>query len=142
MEDECFKYFDKIESMGGVVSCIEKGFFQREIAVSAHKYQKEIEDKKLIVVGVNEYVDEKVQIPILKIDQEIEEKQIRRLEKIKKERDKNKVEYTLTKLRNGIKNNENLMPYFIDCVKVYGTLGEICQVLRDEYGTYKEPIMY
>ncbi|MDI6708698.1 MAG: methylmalonyl-CoA mutase family protein [Candidatus Thermoplasmatota archaeon] len=143
IEEECWKYFDKIEALGGVIACIEKGFFQREIASSAYNYQKEIEQRKRIVVGVNEFVEEeKVPIPILRIDPEVEKRQIARLEKVRKERSKEMVEQSLADLIKGIRSGDNLMPYFIKCVKVYATLGEICQVLRDEYGTYKEPVMY
>jgi len=143
MEEECLKYFDRIESLGGVISCIEKGFFQREIAQSAYQYQKEIEDKKRIVVGVNEYVEEeKTPIPVLKIDPKIEQKQIKRLQKVRKERDKSKVEHQLDRLGKGIDRNENLMPYFIECVNVYATLGEICDVLREKYGLYKEVVTF
>ncbi|MDI6887982.1 MAG: methylmalonyl-CoA mutase family protein [Candidatus Thermoplasmatota archaeon] len=143
IEEECWKYFDKIEALGGVIACIEKGFFQREIASSAYNYQKEIEQRKRIVVGVNEFVEEeKVPIPILRIDPEVEKRQIARLEKVRKERSKEMVEQSLADLIKGIRSGDNLMPYFIKCVKLYATLGEICQVLRDEYGTYKEPAMY
>jgi methylmalonyl-CoA mutase N-terminal domain/subunit len=143
MERNVWEYFDRIEALGGVVSAIEKGFFQREIASSAYKYQKEIEEKKRLLIGVNEYLEEeKVSIPILRVAPEVEHKQLERLAKIKSSRDSSEVSRKLEALRKAIKRDENLMPYFIECVKVYTTLGEICSLLREEYGTYKETITF
>lgn len=143
MEEECYKYWDRVEQLGGVLPAIEKGFFQREIAKSAYKYQKEIDEKKRIVVGVNKYqLDEPIEIPILKMDEKGEERQINRLRKLRKERNNQKVERNLRRLRKAAEGDENLMPYILDCVHSYATLGETCQVLRDVFGEYTEPVIY
>lgn len=143
MEEETYKYFDKIEKLGGVIAGIEKGFFQREIANSAYKYQRDIEKKERIVVGLNEYqMDEEIEIPILKMDPNGEKKHIARLRKVRKERDNKKFQEKMDKLRKAAEGDENLMPYIIDAVKAYGTLGEIAGVLREVFGTYEEPPIY
>jgi methylmalonyl-CoA mutase N-terminal domain/subunit len=143
MEEETYKYWDKVERLGGVLPAIEKGFYQREIANAAYKYQKEIEEKKRIIVGVNEYqMDEPVEIPILKMDEKGEERQINRLKKLRKDRNNQKVDKNLSALRKAAKSDDNLMPYILDCVHSYATLGETCQVLRDVFGEYVEPAIY
>ncbi|KYK22944.1 methylmalonyl-CoA mutase [Thermoplasmatales archaeon SG8-52-4] len=143
MEEETYQYWDKVDKLGGVLPAIEKGFYQREIANAAYKYQKEIEEKKQIVVGVNDYqMDEPVEIPILQMDEKGEERQINRLKKLRKERNNQKVEKNLSALRKAAMGDENLMPYILDCVHSYATLGETCQVLRDVFGEYKEPAIY
>ena len=143
MEEETYKYFDKIEKLGGVIPAIEKGFFQREIAESAYRYQKETDGNKLITVGVNKYkMDESIDIPILKMDEKGEGRQINRLKKLRKDRDKAKFERNLSRLRKAAEGDENLMPYILDCVHSYATLGETCGVLRDVFGEYKEPAIY
>lgn len=143
IEEEAWKYFDKIDALGGVIAGIEKGFFQMEIANSAYKYQKEIEQKKRIVVGVNEYIeDEKVHVPILRVDPNVEKRQIERLTKVRKERDAKKVQACLGELRRAAEKEQNLMPYILNCVRVYGTLSEICDVLRKVFGEYKEPALF
>ena len=143
MEEETYKYWDKVERLGGVLPAIEKGFFQREIANAAYKYQKEIELEKRIVVGVNRYkLDEEIDIPILKMDEKGEERQIKRLNKLKKDRNNQKVKRNLDALRKASNGEDNLMPYILDCVHSYATLGETCQVMRDVFGEYKEPAIY
>jgi len=143
MEEECYRYWDRVEQLGGVIPAIEKGFFQREIAKSAYKYQKEIDEHKRIIVGVNKYqLDEPIEIPILKMDEKGEERQINRLKKLRKERNNQKVERNLKRLRKAAEGDENLMPYILDCVHSYATLGETCQVLRDVFGEYTEPVIY
>ena len=143
MEEECYKYWDRVEQLGGVIPAIEKGFFQREIAHAAYKYQKEIDEHKRIIVGVNKYqLDEPIDIPILKMDEKGEERQINRLKKLRKERNNQKVERNLERLRKAAEGDENLMPYILDCVHSYATLGETCQVLRDVFGEYEEPVIY
>jgi len=143
MEEETYQYWDKVEKLGGVLPAIEKGFYQREIANAAYKYQKEIEGKKRIVVGVNEYqIDEPVDIPILKMDEKGEERQINRLKKLRKDRNKQKYDRTIKALKKAAEGDENLMPYILDCVHAYATLGETCQVLRDVFGEYEEPAIY
>ena len=143
MEEQTYKYFDKIEKLGGVIPAIEKGFFQREIAESAYRYQKETDGNKLITVGVNKYkMDEPIDIPILKMDEKGEGRQINRLKKLRKDRDKAKFERNLDRLRKAAEGDENLMPYILDCVHSYATLGETCGVLREVFGEYKEPAIY
>jgi methylmalonyl-CoA mutase N-terminal domain/subunit len=143
MEEETYKYFDKVEQLGGVIPAIEKGFFQREIAESAYRYQKEVDENKRFIVGVNRYkLDEEPSIPILKMDEKGEERQINRLKKLRKERNAAKVQNHLQRLRKAAKGDENLMPFILDCVHSYATLGETCDVLRDVFGEYKEQAIY
>jgi len=143
MEEETYKYFDKVEQLGGVIPAIEKGFFQREIAESAYRYQKETDENKRVIVGVNQYkLEEDISIPILKMDERGEERQNNRLKKLRKERDNTKVQKYLKSLRKAAEGNENLMPYILTCVHSYATLGEICDVLREVFGEYKEPAIF
>lgn len=143
MEEETFKYFDKIEAMGGVLKGIEKGFFQQEIANSAYKYQTEIEKNERVVVGVNDFTEEgELDIPLLKMDPEGELRQIERLNRLRSERDKSKYEKALANLRKAAEGDENLMPYILEAVKVPATLGETCAVLREVFGEYDEPPIY
>ena len=143
MEEEAYNYFDRIEALGGVIPAIKKGFFQKEIAKSAYQYQKEIDEGKSKVVGVNCYkADEEASIPLLKLDEEGEQQQITRLKRLREERDNYKVTDVLKRLRKAAEGEENLMPYILEAVKVYATLGEACGVLREVFGEYKEPIVY
>jgi methylmalonyl-CoA mutase N-terminal domain/subunit len=143
MEAQTYKYWDHVEKLGGVISAIEKGFYQREIANAAYKYQKEIDENKRTIVGVNNYqTDEVVDIPILKMDEKGEERQINRLKKLRKNRDNNKVDRNLNRLKQAADSDENMMPYILDCVHSYATLGETCQVLRDVFGEYEEVAIY
>jgi methylmalonyl-CoA mutase N-terminal domain/subunit len=144
MEKEVYRYFDRIDTLGGVLPAIKKGFFQQEIARAAYEYQKQIDEKKRTVVGVNDFTsEEELAIPLLKVDPELEEKQVKRLKKLKKERDASKVERALREVERAAENGqENMMPYFMEAVKNYATLGEVCQVLRAVYGEYEEPAIY
>ncbi|MBU7000976.1 MAG: methylmalonyl-CoA mutase family protein [Theionarchaea archaeon] len=144
MEEEVLKYFDRIETLGGVLPAIKKGFFQQEIARAAYEYQKQIDEKKRTVVGVNDFTsEEELAIPLLKVDPELEKKQVRRLQKLKKERNASKVEKVLRDVEKAAENGqENMMPYFMEAVKNHATLGEVCQVLREVYGEYEEPAIY
>jgi methylmalonyl-CoA mutase N-terminal domain/subunit len=141
MEQEAEKYFDEIERRGGVLKCIEEGYFQREIAEAAYRYQKQIESKERIVVGINDFVleDEKVEIPILKIDPEVEREQVRNVQKIREKRDNDKVKRSLENLKEVAQGTENTMPALMECVRCYTTEGEICDVLREVFGEYVEP---
>ena len=143
MEEETYKYFDKIERLGGVIPAIEKSFFQKEIAESAYRYQKEIEDKKRIIVGVNRYkLEEDLGIPLLQMDEKGEERQIQRLNKLRKDRDNAVMQRHLAELRKAAQGTENLMPHLLSCVHSYATLGETCGVLREEFGEYKEQAIF
>ncbi len=143
MEEETYRYFDKVERLGGVIPAIEKGFFQREIAEAAYRYQKEIDDNKRTIAGVNKFqTDEEITIPLLKMDNKGEQKQINRLKKLRKERNQSRFESNLKKLKKAAKGEENLMPYILDCVHGYATLGETCEVLREVFGEYEESAIY
>jgi methylmalonyl-CoA mutase N-terminal domain/subunit len=143
MEQAANTYFDKIEKLGGVLPAIEKGFFQREIAESAARYQTEIEKKERIIVGVNDYVvEEELKVPLLRVDEAGARHQIARLQRVRRERNGAKVEATLNAIRDAArKNRANLMPLFIDAVNAYATLGEMMDVLRKVWGEYKEPVI-
>jgi methylmalonyl-CoA mutase N-terminal domain/subunit len=143
MEEKATEYVQKIDDMGGAIPAIEKGFFQKEIADSAYRYQRETDEKNRIIVGLNEYTIEGEECPItlLRIDPRVEKEQVAELQKLKRERDNRKVNETLEKLHNAAEKDENLMPKIIDAVKAYVTLGEITEVLRKIYGEYKELIV-
>lgn len=143
MEEKAMEYIRKIDDIEGAIPAIEKGFFQKEIADSAYKYQREMDEKKRIVVGVNDYTIEEKGCPIkiLRIDPNVEEEQLAGLKKLKKERNNRKVKGVLEKLHYSAEKDENLMPTMIDAVKSFATLGEITEVLRQVYGEYKELIV-
>jgi methylmalonyl-CoA mutase N-terminal domain/subunit len=142
MEEETYEIFDKIEEFGGVIPAIEVGYFQQEIARSAYRYQREIDTHKRIVVGVNEYrLDEPLTIPLLKMDPEGYERQVSRLEQLKRERDNDDVQRRLDALRQAAEGTDNLMPYIVDAVRAQATLGETCGVLREVFGEYREPVI-
>ncbi len=143
MEEEAYRYFDKIESMGGILEAIKKGYIQREIADTSYRRQKNLESGKEIMVGVNRYVEEGEEpINYLKIDRTAEEIQKKRLENVRKERDSEKVRASLDRLRKAMEDeNENLMPYYIDAVESYATIEEISNVGRDVFGSWKEPVI-
>jgi methylmalonyl-CoA mutase N-terminal domain/subunit len=143
LEQQAYEYFRKIEELGGVIPAIEAGFFQREIAEAAYRYQKEIDEKRRIIVGVNEFVEEEeVKPPILQMDPEGERRQRARLQKLRMERDNERVGQTLAALQEAArKENENLMPYILEAVKAYATLGEITRALKAVWGTWQEPLI-
>lgn len=143
LEAEAESYFAEIERRGGVYKGIEEGYFQREIAKSAYRYQREIERKERIIVGVNDFVmDEKVTIPVLKIDETVERDQVTSLEKVKAGRDNDKVKRTLEDLTKCAKGNGNTMKAILECVRVYASEGEIVDALRPVFGEYQEPPMF
>jgi methylmalonyl-CoA mutase N-terminal domain/subunit len=144
IEEKALEYIEKIDVMGGAVTAIEKGFMQREIVESAYRFQKEVENKKRIFVGVNEFVtEEEVPIPTLKVEPKIEAELVERLKKMKQKRDRTAVEDTLSKLQVAAEKEEvNLMPFIQRAVKEYVTLGEICNALREIYGEYKPPSVF
>ncbi len=140
IEKEAYDYIDKIDRMGGAVAAIEQGYMQQEMAAHAYEYQHEVELGKRTVIGVNKFNDSKklAEQDVLTADLSVGERQIARLEKMKAVRDNEAVKAALEKLREAAKGTENLMPYLIDAVKTYATLGEICGVLREEFGEYKQ----
>jgi len=140
LEKEAYDYFEKIERLGGVVKAIDKGFFQKEISDAAYRYQKEIEEKKRTIVGVNDYVleDEKIEIPVLKIDPEVERIQVQRLKALRERRDGDLVSRRLEALKKAAEGSDNVMPLILDAARAYATLGEIIDVLKGVFGEYKE----
>jgi methylmalonyl-CoA mutase N-terminal domain/subunit len=139
IEHRAFEYIKKIDALGGAVTAIKRGYFQDEIARNAYEYQKQIEDREKIVVGVNKYTTSQEQVKnILVIDDNMIEKQIQRIKKLKDTRDNERISNTLQKLEKAAQGRDNLMPYIIDCVEAYATLGEISDCLRDVFGTYEE----
>lgn len=142
IEQEAIDIINKIDSIGGMVKAIEEGFVQASIQKSAYKYQQDIENQSRVIVGVNKFViDEKPIENLLKIDESVEKNQVNRLKKIKKERDQELVNLALDKLKLAAKGTENLMPHIIQAVKVYASIGEICNVMREVFGEYKENII-
>ncbi|MBA3515676.1 MAG: methylmalonyl-CoA mutase family protein [Pyrinomonadaceae bacterium] len=140
MEDGARDYFRKIDSMGGMVAAIEKGFPQREIQDSAYQYQKAVERGEQVIVGVNKYqMEGEPRIPTLVIDESVRDHQVERLEQTRARRDAGSVNNALEKLQQAAENDENTMPATIEAVRAYATLGEICSALRDVYGVYEEP---
>ncbi|MDI6905456.1 MAG: methylmalonyl-CoA mutase family protein [Candidatus Bathyarchaeia archaeon] len=144
IEERAAKYIEQIDAMEGAVAAIEKGFIQREIVESAYRLQKEVEAKKRIIVGVNEFLtEEKAPIKILRIDPEIEKKLVKRLKQIKRQRNQAKVKEALNKLHKAAEHEDtNLMPFILQAVKEYATLGEICDTLREVFGEYKPPSIF
>ena len=140
IEEEVLKYIEKIDKMGGVLKAIERGFIQKEISDSAYKYQKEIEGKDRIIVGLNKFaIDEDSKIEILRVDSEVEKNQIHILKKLKEKRNNKNIKSILNNIEITAKSDENLIPIILEAVKSNTTLGEICDVLREVFGEYKAP---
>jgi methylmalonyl-CoA mutase N-terminal domain/subunit len=140
LEAEANEYFRKIDELGGVVAAIEKGFQQREIARAAYRYQKEIEENRKLVVGVNAFVDEEeeIDIPLLRIEPETEQQQREAVRKVREGRDNGKVQKCLKELKEAAEGSENLMPFIIEAARCYTTLGEMTSVLKEVFGEYVE----
>jgi methylmalonyl-CoA mutase N-terminal domain/subunit len=129
--------------MGGAVKAIEKGYMQREIVESAYQHQREVENKQRTIVGLNQFkTEEKTPIKTLRINPEVEKKQIQKLQVLKKKRNKKKAAAALNELRKATEANVNLMPFMVKTVKEYATLGEICNVLREIYGEHKPSTVF
>ncbi len=141
MEQGCYEYFEKIDAMGGMIAAIERGFPQKEIHEAAYRYQQAVDRREKIIVGVNEYVVEKepVEVPILSIDESVAEIQGERLRRLRARRDNAKVTRALEALKEAARGTENTMPYILECVRAYATLGEICDALKEVFGEYHEP---
>jgi methylmalonyl-CoA mutase, N-terminal domain len=141
MEAQAEEYFSKIDKLGGVISAIEKNFFQQEIARAAYVYQQEIDKKERVIVGINEFAesDEKIEIPILLIPEEVEKEQVRKLQHLRKKRNNSQVEDKLNQLKSAARTNTNLMPLLVECAKAYCTLGEMVNTLKEVFGEYDEP---
>ena len=142
IEEEAMNYIKKIDELGGAIRAIESGYIQKEIQDAAYNYQMEIESGKRIVVGVNKFqIEEEGHKDILRVDPEVERLQREKLKALKEERDNRLVEDVLMKLKEKANTSENLMPYILDAVKAYATLGEICGVLREVFGEYEQSII-
>ncbi|RJP51777.1 MAG: methylmalonyl-CoA mutase [Anaerolineaceae bacterium] len=142
IEQQAYDYFARIQELGGVIPAIEKGFFQSEISDAAYRYQREIDKGLRRIVGVNAYAEDKpLSIPILKMDPNGYSRQVARLNEVRKTRDSGRVGQTLDRLRIACEGTENTMPYLMDCVHTYCTLGEIIGVMTKVFGKYEEPTM-
>ncbi len=140
LEKEAWDYIEEIEEQGGVLKAIENGYFQRQIADAAYRYQMEIERGRRVLVGVNRFkrANEKIEIEILKIDPSVEKKQIEKLAKVKRERSNAEVERALEELKRRAQGSENLMPAILDCARAHATIGEIINELKSVFGEYRE----
>ena len=140
MEKGAHEYFKKLDDLGGMVSAIEKGFPQNEIREASYTYQKEIDNNERIIVGVNKFMTKEEQpIETLKIEPEIEKKQVKKLQAFKKNRDNNRLNNALEDLKKVAESGKSVMPTIIEAVKLYATVGEICNTLKEVFGEYKEP---
>jgi methylmalonyl-CoA mutase N-terminal domain/subunit len=143
MEEQTWDYINKIDEMGGMVAAIDKGFPQLEIADAAYKFQRQIDSCEKIMVGVNKYVtDEQIPIPLLEIDDKVEEDQIARLNAVRRKRDNKAVKKSLEDIKNACKKGENVMPHCIEAVKNLASIQEVCDVYRELYGEYRDPGLY
>ena len=140
MEEGAMKYFDDIKNKGGVIECIENGYFQKEIANSSSDYNNQLESSNRYVVGMNKFVkeNEEIDIPILKISKKVEEEQVNKLKKIKKKRDESVVNDKLLKIKKAAQTKENLVPLIIEAALDYATLGEIVEAMKSEFGEWQE----
>jgi len=143
MEEEAEIYFEKIEALGGVIPAIKANFFQKEIANSSYKYQREIESKDRIIVGVNDLqVREPCATPLLKIDEKVAEEQIELLRLLRDQRNNEEVQKKLEKLKQAAKGTENLIPYILDAIREYASIGEIMAILKEVFGEYREDSIF
>ncbi len=137
IEEKATEYIEKIEQRGGAVAAIEQGYIQKEIADAAYQYQKKIEEKEKIIVGVNRFItEESMPIETLKMDDAIQQRQIARLRRLRRQRNNEKVARALRRLEAAARGTENVMPYILDAVEAYATLGEISDVFRSVFGEY------
>ena len=142
IEEKAIGYIEKIDELGGAPQAIEKGYIQKEIQNSAYRYQMEIESNESVVVGVNQFkIEEKHHADLLRVDPKVEKLQKQKLQELKKERNNEEVERKLKELKAIAETSENLMPYILEAVKAYATLGEICDVLRDVFGEYEQGVI-
>jgi methylmalonyl-CoA mutase N-terminal domain/subunit len=139
MEREAKNYFDIIDRMGGMVEAIEQGFPQKEIAEASYRFQQSVEARDKIIVGVNDFVqDNDAPIPTLYIDETTAERQVARLQELRKTRDNDRVRRSLDALRETARGTGNTMYALMDCVRAYATVGEMCDALREVWGEYEE----
>jgi methylmalonyl-CoA mutase N-terminal domain/subunit len=143
MEEEAEVYFEKIEALGGVIPAIKANFFQKEIANASYKYQRDIESKERIFVGVNDFqLREPCATPLLKIDENVAKEQIEYLRQLRSQRNNEKVHEILKKLKDAARGTENLMPYIVDAVREYASIGEIIASLKEIFGIYVEDSIF
>ena len=144
LEEEAYRYFDRIQDLGGVIAAIRKGFIQQEIANSAYRYQREIEDKERVIVGVNDFiVEEQPEVEPLRVTAASLRGQLERLKRIRANRDRKKWQRALDGLRKACEDEDaNTMPHILDSVRARATLGEICNVMREAFGVWEEPLLY
>jgi methylmalonyl-CoA mutase N-terminal domain/subunit len=144
MEEEAEKIFEEIDSLGGVIPAIDAGYFQKEIADAAYRYQMELDKKEKFVVGINEFVeeDEEIDIPILQISPEVEAKQKEELRTLKETRNQIIVNECLNEIDDAARNGKNLMPTFIKAAENYVTLGEMVAILKEPFGIYEETVVF
>ncbi len=138
VERGAWDYIEKIDAMGGMVAAIERSFPQREIAEASYRYQVAVDKKEKIIVGVNDYVAAEKPLDTLQIDETVALRQAERLSKLRADRSKAEVDRRLNAIRKAAEGKDNLMPYLFDAVKAYATVGEICDAMRDVFGTYEE----
>jgi methylmalonyl-CoA mutase, N-terminal domain len=138
VERGAWDYIEKIDAMGGMVAAIERSYPQREIAEASYRYQMDVDKKEKIIVGVNDFVSEEKPLKVLQIDETVAHRQAERLRNLRAERSKEEVARRLSALRKAAEGKENLMPFLYDAVKAYATLGEVCDAMRDVFGTYEE----
>src|ERR1700687_5387126 len=138
VERGAWDYIEKIDALGGMVAAIERGYPQREISEASYRYQVAVDEKEKIIVGVNDFVTQEKPLDTLQIDESVAHRQAERLSKLRSERSNDEVTRRLGALRKAAKGTENLMPYIFDAVKSYATLGEICDAMREVFGTYEE----
>lgn len=140
IEAEALDYIKKIYDLGGMVEAIEEGFPQKEIAAAAYRYQQQLDRKEKVIVGVNKFTDDdEHDLPTLKIGQDKEDEQIAYVKKVKAKRNKDKLASALRRVREDAKADKNLMPSIVEAVKVYASVGEICDIFREVYGVYRDP---
>jgi methylmalonyl-CoA mutase N-terminal domain/subunit len=138
VERGAWDYIEKIDALGGMVAAIERGYPQREIAEASYRYQVALDKKEKIMVGVNDYVSQEKPLETLQIDETVAHRQAARLAKLRADRSSEEVARRLAALRQATRTKDNLMPYIFEAVKSYATLGEICDAMRDTFGTYEE----
>jgi methylmalonyl-CoA mutase N-terminal domain/subunit len=139
MEEQAWNYIRRIDELGGMVTAIERGYPQSEIADAAYKFQRQIDANEKLIVGVNKYVTDNPPITIWRMRPEIEQRQLKRLREVKQNRNGDKVRHCLDRIRNASLGEENLMPCLIEAVREYATIQEICDVWRDVFGRYTDP---
>jgi methylmalonyl-CoA mutase N-terminal domain/subunit len=142
LEEKATRLFEEVQALGGALVAIEQGFYEKQIAESAYRYQKEMESGERVIVGVNQYqVDEPVSIEVRKVPPELEQRQVEKLNKLRKERDNSKVELSLREIKEAAQEGANTVSPILEAVRAYATIGEICDVLRGVWGEWTRPVI-